>query len=236
MSCPGPDHEKHPAESIELEQPLDGIVYLCTLFRRAIVESVTVSGMPTPPFISISSLFQKDPPAPPAVRLEPEPPGEPFVEWLPVYDLEAVACELGPSVAADCLGWVRVPQGMRGDDRCFVAQVFGRAMEPLIPDGAYCMFRIAGAGSHHCKILLLQHHAIWDPDTGGTYTVARYEAVSESAPSSEPASGNEPTSHHTWHHTSIRLVPSNPAFATISLSPDQVEDLRIIAEFLRVIG
>lgn len=200
------------------------------------MESVTVSGMPTPPFISISSLFQKDPPAPPAVRIEPEPPGEPFAEWLPVYDLEAVACELGPSLAAEPLGWVRVPEGMRGDDRCFVAQVFGRAMEPLIPDGAYCMFRIAGGSSHRGKILLLQHHAIWDPDTGGTYTVARYEAVSESAPSSEPASGHGPISDHTWRHASIRLMPLNPAFAAISLSPDQAEDLRIIAEFLRVIG
>lgn len=198
--------------------------------------SVTVSGMPTSQFISISTLFQKDRTARPAVQIEPDLPGEPFVEWLPVYDLEAVACELGPSVAADCLGWVRVPEGMRGDDRCFVAQLVGRAMEPLIPDGAYCMFHIAGAGSHHHKILLLQHHAIWDPDTGGTYTVARYEAVSESAPSSEPASGHGPISDHTWRHTSIRLVPLNPAFAAILLSPDQAEDLRIIAEFLRVIG
>jgi hypothetical protein len=69
------------------------------------------------------------------------------VEWLPVYELKAAASEFGPSVAADCLGWMATPKGVTGDERYFVSQVFGRSMEPLIPDGSYCVFRGDVAGT-----------------------------------------------------------------------------------------
>lgn len=179
-------------------------------------------------YVSVLSLFQKDPPPPAAVRIEPELPGKAFVEWLPLYDLQAAASEFGPSVAADCLGWVRVPEGMSVNERCFVSQVAGRAMEPLIPDGAYCMFRFLRPGALSGRVLLLQHHAIWDPDTGGTYTVAEYRAVSGPGADVGDADG--------WGQTSILLVPRNPAFKAISIPPDQAADLRAVAEFLGAVG
>lgn len=184
--------------------------------------------MPAPKYVSVLSFFEKDPPAASSVQIEAEMPRDPSAGWLPVYELQAVAGEFGPSVAADCLGWVRAPERIGCSDRCFVSQVAGRAMEPLIPDGAYCVFRFAPPGSMTGRVLLVQHHAICDPETGGTYTVARYQSVK--VLDSQSSTGSD------WHRTLIELIPCNPAFPTISITADQAPDLRIIAEFICAIG
>jgi uncharacterized protein len=169
-----------------------------------------------------------DAPAASTLRIESTPPGKPYKEWLPLYDLQAAASEFGPSVAADCLGWVPTPAGVRGDERFFVAQVFGRSMEPRIPDGAYCVFRRDVAGSRSGKVLLVQHWAISDPETGGSYTVKRYESMKLE----NVEMGEDPPQDH----TAIQLKPSNKEFRTIWINPDQVDELRVIAEFVRVMG
>jgi hypothetical protein len=163
-----------------------------------------------------------------ALRIEPEPLGERYAEWLPVYDLQAAATEFGPSVAADCLGWVPTPAGIKADERHFVSQVFGRSMEPLIPDSSYCVFRRDVAGSRGGKVLLVQHWAIADPETGGSYTVKKYESMKlESA-----ELGEDPPQQH----VAIQLKPRNKEFRTIWINPDQADELRVIAEFVTVIG
>ena len=165
---------------------------------------------------------------PNALSIEPTPPGKPYKEWLPLYDLQAAASEYGPSVAADCLGWMPTPTGVRGDERFFVAQVFGRSMEPLIPDGSYCVFRRDVAGSRSGKILLVQHWAISDPDTGGSYTVKEYRSLKVE----NPDAGGDPD----WKHTAIQLLPRNNEFRAIWVNPDQVDELRVIAEFISLVS
>jgi DUF2075 family protein len=160
--------------------------------------------------------------------IQAKPDGQRFVEWLPVYDLQAAASEFGPSGAADCLGWIRTPQGVHADERFFVSQVFGRSMEPLIPDGSYCVFRTDVTGTRVGKTLLVQHQAISDPESGGSYTVKDYRLLK--VEDAEP--GDEPS----WRHTAIRLLPRNKAFRTIWINPDQVDDLRVIAELVHVIS
>jgi uncharacterized protein len=161
------------------------------------------------------------------LRIEPTPPGTPNEEWLPLYDLQAAASEFGPSVTADCLGWVPTPAGLRGDERLFVAQVFGRSMEPLIPDGSYCVFRRDVAGSRGGKVLLVQHWAISDPETGGSYTVKEYRSLKVE----DPESGDDAS----WTHTAIQLVPRNKDFRAMWINPDQVDELRVIAECIYVL-
>ena len=166
---------------------------------------------------------------PPIVKpvFQPEPGGEPYVEWLPVYDLKTAASEFGPSVAADCLGWMPTPEGVKADERFFVAQVFGRSMEPMIPDGSYCVFRRDVTGSRVGKTLLVQHWTISDPETGGSYTVKGYRSLKvEDLDAGENAS---------WQHTAIQLVPHNKNFRAIWINPDQVDELRVIAELVLVI-
>jgi hypothetical protein len=163
-----------------------------------------------------------------AVRIEPEPLGKRHAEWLPLYDLQAAASEFGPSVAADCLGWVPTSAGLKADERHFVSQVFGRSMEPLIHDGSYCVFRRDVAGSRSGKVLLVQHSAISDPEMGGTYTVKTYESLKlENA-----ELGEDPPQQH----VAIQLKPRNKEFRPIWINPDQADELRVIAEFVTVIG
>jgi hypothetical protein len=151
-----------------------------------------------------------------------------YERWLPVYDLEAATSGFGPSVAAECMGWMPTPEDIKPDGRHFVAKVLGRAMEPLIPDGSYCVFRAGVMGALTSKTVLVQHWAISDPETGGSYTVRMYRSRKALAPDS----GDEPG----WHHTAIQLLARNEDFPPISIAPDQAEELRVIAELVHVIG
>jgi hypothetical protein len=38
-----------------------------------------------------------------------------------------------------------------------------------------------------------------------------------------------------WTHAAIQLVPLNAEFQTIWINPDQVDDLRVVAEFISVL-
>jgi len=121
---------------------------------------------------------------------------------------------------------VPTPEGINADERHFVAQVFGRSMEPLIPDGAYCVFRSDVAGARGGRVLLVQHWAISDPETGGSYTIKEYRSLKVENP--------EFDDNASWSHTAIQLVPRNKDFRAIWVNPDQVDDLRVIAEYVHV--
>jgi SOS-response transcriptional repressor LexA len=97
-------------------------------------------------------------------------------------------------------------------------------MEPRIPDGALCVFRANPAGSRQGKIVLAQHRDIFDPDTGGAFSIKRYE----SRKSSE-ADG-------TWTHEAVTLCPLNSTYNPIHVNPDDADSFRIVAEFLGVIS
>jgi hypothetical protein len=166
------------------------------------------------------------PPAPPP-RIGGNPRGNGFDEWVPLYELGAAAGSFGPSSSAERLGWIESPPGVSTDERHFAARVRGRSMEPLVPDGSICLFRSAVAGSRSGRILLVQHHAISDPELGGSYTVKKYRSLKV-----QESEANEDA---VWTHAAIQLVPLNEDFQTIWINPDQVEDLRVIAEFIRVL-
>jgi len=165
------------------------------------------------------------PPAP-LPRIVARPPGKQFSDWVPVYELGAAAGGFGPSAEAECQGWIESPPGVRTDKRHFVARVHGRSMEPLIPNGSLCLFRLDVAGSRGGRILLVQHHAISDPELGGSYTVKRYRSLK--------VQDTDAGEDSLWAHAAIQLEPLNRECATIWLNPDQVDELRVVAEFVRV--
>jgi DUF2075 family protein len=173
-----------------------------------------------------SSESKAAPPAP-TPQIVAIPPGHRFEEWVPVYDLSAAAGGFGPSSSADCLGWIESPPDVRTDERHFAARVHGRSMEPLIPDGSLCLFRSDVAGSRGGRILLVEHHVISDLELGGSYTVKKYRSLKV-----QEVDANDSDA---WTHAAIQLVPLNPDFQTIWINPDQVEDLRVIAEFVCVV-
>jgi SOS-response transcriptional repressor LexA len=106
----------------------------------------------------------------------------------------------------------------------FVARVEGFSMEPLIPNGAYCLFDDSVAGSRQGRNVLVELADRKDPETGQRFTVKRYE--SEKATSEDGA----------WRHTRILLKPLNPAYEPIELTTEDEGSVRVVAVFVEVVG
>ena len=140
-----------------------------------------------------------------------------FVTHLPVYTLQAAAGLFGEDAEVSESGWQRV-DGLKLTEGMFIAQVVGRSMEPLIPDGSFCVFRSPVIGSRQGKRVLVELFGA--TDSSARYTVKRY------------------TSHHRelsdgqWEHAVIRLEPLNPEYPAFDLEDGT---FRVIAEFVRVL-
>jgi hypothetical protein len=106
----------------------------------------------------------------------------------------------------------------------FVAQVLGKSMEPVIPDGGYCLFTLETGGTRNGQIVLAQKADISDQDTGASYTVKTYHSTK----SVDPDTG--------WQHEGITLKPVNPAYQEIVIPPAEGGDFRIVAFFLEVLA
>jgi hypothetical protein len=157
--------------------------------------------------------------------VHPEP-HERYVSCVPLLPLEVAAGAFGdPQHVEDGDSeWVAIETSHRLRPGMFVAQVVGTSMEPLIPDGAYCLFRGPVHGSRAGLTVLATHRDLRDPETLEAFTVKRYE--------SEKTEQGEAD----WHHTLIRLRPLNRQFDPIVLTGAAADELRVIAEFLEVVG
>jgi len=143
-----------------------------------------------------------------------------FQTHLPRYSLRAAAGKFLGNEEISEEGWIEAPEDLRLTPDMFVAQIAGRSMQPVIPDGSLCVFRHGVTGSRQGRLVLVENRA-----AGGNneYTVKRYNSEKEYF-------GDE------WHHTMIRLESLNPE------QPDWNWDLegdpekyRILAEFVRVL-
>jgi len=146
----------------------------------------------------------------------------PFQTHLPLYSLRAAAGRFSGDMEVEAEGWVPVPPELRLSKDMFVAQVTGRSMEPMIPDGSLCVFRHTVVGSRQGKLLLIQHRGV--SESGGEFTVKRYTSLK--TPSAEG-----------WRHSRIRLEPLNPEYEAWDLDPSDIEEgpYRVIGEFVRVL-
>lgn len=153
----------------------------------------------------------------------------PFDTHAPVYDLTAAAGSFGPDrvigTPTDELGWIPVPGHHRLTRDHFVARVEGRSMEPTIPDGSYCLFRVDRGGSRAGKVVLVWHRGCSDPALGGEFSVKRYRSTKNTAPDG------------TWSHREICLEPLNPepAYQPLVFTAGAEGDVRVIAEFVAVL-
>jgi hypothetical protein len=143
----------------------------------------------------------------------------PYISHLPLYGLRAAATKFGEGMDSPLEEWVRVPRGLQLRDNMFVAQVVGRSMEPLIPDGSLCIFRGGVTGSRAGKRLLIEKFG--ENDFSARYTVKRYTSRKLF-----DADGDF------VEHEEIRLEPLNPEFEAFNLGPDE---FRAIAEFVQVL-
>ncbi len=162
---------------------------------------------------------------PAGLRLVEGSPKERYVTCVPLVPLKAAAGAFSDPqhIEDDGFEWVEVQSRHRLRPGMFVAQVVGKSMEPMIPDGAYCLFRAPVEGTRQGKTVLVQLRDATDPETGQRYTVKRYE-------SQKVAQGDS------WRHERITLKPVNPEFVPIVLTGAEEGELQVIAELVEVLA
>jgi len=163
---------------------------------------------------------------------------KPFVNCVPLYDLKIAAGLFSDEQqVSEWLGgqdhdsisdidWVELPDAFRHQRGLFVAQVIGESMNRRIPNGAWCLFRLNPEGTRQGKVVLAQHRGIADVDNGGQFTVKKYESKKIFNPDG------------TWHHTLIALRPETTAvgYEPLTFSDEKIEDVKVIAELVAVLG
>jgi hypothetical protein len=126
------------------------------------------------------------------------------------------------ALADHALEWALL-DGSKLTHGMFVAQVVGKSMEPLVPDGSYCLFRPVTGGSKQGRKLLVWHSGVTDAETGGQYTLKVYQSQKSAADDEE------------LQNAQVILTPLNPNFSPIVLDAGDEEMVRAIAEFVRVL-
>ena len=71
--------------------------------------------------------------------------------------------------------------------------------------------------------MLVQNSKIFDPETGGSYTIKKYQ--------SKKISDKEGS----WKHVSIQLLPINSTFKPIEITAESEDEIKVIAEFVSVL-
>jgi len=155
----------------------------------------------------------------------PKSPGD----YLPFYSLAIAAGGFLAGDAVEPEGWVEASKhgfSKRLTEGMFVTRVVRESMEPTIRNGSYCVFRSPVVGTRQGRVVLVQKRIMTDPETGGNYTVKRYQSIK--------SIGDE-----SWHHESIRLIPDNPdreKFPILAFSVEDNADLRVVAEFIQMLS
>ena len=154
---------------------------------------------------------------------------KPLSDYLPYYSLAIAAGGFLAGDAPEPEGWVNAPKHgfpKRLSEGMFVTRVVGESMAPTIKNGSYCVFRSPVEGTRQGRIVLVQKRNMTDSETGGSYTVKRYQS-------------NKSMDEEGWRHESIQLIPDNPdreKFPILALSSEDDADLRVIAEFVQMLS
>src|ERR1700684_343267 len=94
-----------------------------------------------------------------------------FRTHLPRYSLRAAAGKFLENQEISEDGWVEAPEDLRLTTDMFVGQIQGRSMEPRIPDGSLCVFRLGVTGSRQGRLVLVEN---LETTGDNRYAVKRY--------------------------------------------------------------
>jgi SOS-response transcriptional repressor LexA len=143
-----------------------------------------------------------------------------YVTHLPRYSLAVAAGKFLENEQVTEESWLEAPPDLKLTREMFIARIAGRSMEPMIPDGSLCVFRAGVTGSRQGRLVLVE---ALGRGVNDRHTVKRYRSDKIQNPDG------------TWAHQRIRLEPLNPEFEAWDLDPADAENLRVIAEFVRVL-
>ena len=149
----------------------------------------------------------------------------PYVNAVPLYDLQAAAGSFSELQQAEHTNWISIPSEMKPSENLFACKVVGESMNKIIPSGSTCLFRIERGGSRNGKIVLVEHSDLIDGDSGSRYTVKEYESI-------------KITDESGWRHKKILLKPNSysDSFSTLELTEDASSSYRVVGEFVRILG
>ncbi|HEY8993632.1 MAG TPA: DNA/RNA helicase domain-containing protein [Lacunisphaera sp.] len=192
-------------------------VYSVDSETNAYLKSAARRSTPTP-----QQRFEKYPGL--QLRLLPPSEAKPFINCVPLYDIQVAAGGFSPAQSGEQHDWVELPEGINPRQDLFVTRVVGESMNRRIRNGSWCLFRRAPTGSRSGKVVLVELLDRQDPETGGRYTVKIYKSEKRAIEDS-------------WRHAKITLLPDStrPGFTNIELQPDDTEPLRVVAEFVAVL-
>lgn len=166
-----------------------------------------------------------EPVAPAAIlpfrRIEEPASKDRWKTCVPIYTLKAAAGAFSADQTPEPDGWAEFESRRAFTKEMFVAQVVGKSMEPLIPDGAWCLFTREVAGSRYGRTLLVQSSE-WN-DLGGGFTIKKY-----GRPPQETSEGRD-------RGGVVLLNPANPDFETIAVDGSKAESIRVVAEMVQVL-
>lgn len=148
---------------------------------------------------------------------------KPYENAVPLYDIKVVAGGFSDQQDPSEIEWVVVPEHISISDKYFACHVVGESMNKVIPNGALCLFKKNPGGSRNGKIVLVQHHGIDDPESGGSFTVKTYL--------SEKKYEDDQLVNHR-----ITLLPESTLAEYQPIVIESGEGFAVIAEFIRVIG
>lgn len=171
---------------------------------------------------------QKEPDKKPRIiQVDFPKPEDKYNKVLPFYPLSiAAGAFLESQAPAEPETWIDITgltPRTRFDKSMFISQIQGKSMEPLIPDGSYCLFTFETAGTRNSKIVLAQKVGLHDADTGAQYTVKRYQSTKKPDPVTE------------WAHETIVLKAINPDYEDIEILPEEADGLSIKAIWMEIL-
>ncbi len=161
----------------------------------------------------------------------------PFENCVPLYQLDIAAGRFGAETHVEAeaqaeeltspenFTWVELPDPLQPKPGFFVARVVGESMNRRIPNGAWCLFRLAAAGSRVGRIVVARLENRLDPETGA-YTIKIYD--------SEKRANVDGSFRHT--RIVLRPMSTEPGHEAIILGPEDEGTVRIVAEFVAVLG
>jgi SOS-response transcriptional repressor LexA len=142
---------------------------------------------------------------------------------IPLYNFHAAAGTFSEMQEGKEYNLISVPERYATEDY-FACKVIGESMNKIIPNNSICIFKKNVVGSRSGKILLIENRDTFDPDFNSAFTVKTY-------------SSKKTITEEGWEHNSILLKPNSfdNSFENIILTEDNVNEMRVIGEFVKLL-
>jgi len=143
----------------------------------------------------------------------------------PAEEVTGTPDEVAGTTAGEVTGtaWVALDDALRARPApgLFVAPAPGAALDPKVPEGAWCLFRRHPRTLPEGRVVVAAHPSIEDPDHGGRWTLRILTTELRGDP---------------WPERRIRLDPAtpDPRYPSLVLDETEAEELRLVAELVTV--